>query len=168
MYISFIFIGVYLGYSIGVTPIIGYNYGAGNKEELQNIFKKSLILISIAAITLTGIAELLSRTFANIFVSYDKELLNMTALAIRIFSISFLISGFNIFVSSLFTALNNGLISAVISFLRSIVFENLMIFLIPAILGVNGIWSAVIFAELFALIVSVICLIRNRSKYEYI
>lgn len=168
MYISFIFIGVYLGYSIGVTPIIGYNYGAGNKEELQNIFKKSLILISIAAITLTGIAELLSRTFANIFVSYDKELLNMTTLAIRIFSISFLISGFNIFVSSLFTALNNGLISAVISFLRSIVFENLMIFLIPAILGVNGIWSAVIFAELFALIVSVICLIRNRSKYEYI
>lgn len=168
MYISFIFVGVYMGYSIGVTPIIAYNFGADNKDELKNIFKKSLIIIAMAAVVLTSVAELSSRTLAGIFVSYDQELLDLATFAIRVYVISFLISGFNIFASALFTALNNGLISALISFLRTLLFENSMVFIIPAIFGVSGIWSSIIFAECFAIIVSIICLVKNNSKYEYV
>ena len=117
---------------------------------------------------MTIIAEITSKILASIFVSYDIELLNMTANAIRIFSISYLISGFNIFSSSFFTALNNGIVSAAISFLRTLLFQIAMIFILPAIWGVNGIWLAVVFAEILALIVSIIFLYINREKYQYI
>lgn len=168
MYVGFIFTGTYLGYSIGTAPIIGYHYGAGNTDELKNLLKKSIKLIAITSLIMTIISEITSKILASIFVSYDIELLEMTANAIRIFSISYLISGFNIFSSSFFTALNNGLVSAVISFLRTLVFQIAMIFILPAIWGVNGIWLAVSFAEILALIVSTIFLIINREKYQYI
>ena len=167
MYVSFIFIGTYLGYSIGTAPIISYHYGAGNTEELKCLLKKSLILIGITAIIMTGIAELSSRLLASIFVSYDLEVLNMTTTAIRLFSISFIIIGFNIFASSFFTALNNGLVSAIISFLRTSVFQVIAIVVLPLIWGLDGIWFAVVVAELFSLIVSIIFLICNRKKYKY-
>ena len=167
MYVGFIFVGTYLGYSIGTAPIIGYNYGAGNTDELKSLFKKSFKLIGITALVLTGLAEILSRPLASIFVSYDAELLDMTTNAIRLFAITYIISGFNIFTSSLFTALNNGAVSAAISFLRTIVFQISMIFILPAILGVNGIWLAVVVAEFLALIVSIIFLIVKRKKYQY-
>lgn len=111
MYISLIFTGVYMGYSIGTTPIIGYNYGAQNKHEIKNLLKKSLLIILMAALILTGAAELTSGILAEIFVGYNKELLNLTTKAIRIFSLSFIISGFNIYASSFFTGLNNGIVS---------------------------------------------------------
>lgn len=167
MYVGFIFIGTYLGYSVGTAPIISYHYGAGNTDELKDLLKKSLRLIIITSIVLTGIAEISSRLLASIFVSYDLELLNMTTNALKIFAISYLISGFNIFSSSFFTALNNGVVSAIISFLRTLVFEVATILILPLIWGISGIWSAVIFAELFALIVSIIFLIINKKKYQY-
>lgn len=168
MYVGFIFTGTYLGYSIGTAPIVGYHYGAGNTYELKNLLKKSIKLIGVTSVTMTIIAEITSKILASIFVSYDIELLNMTANAIRIFSISYLISGFNIFSSSFFTALNNGIVSAAISFLRTLLFQIAMILILPAIWGVNGIWIAVVFAEILALIVSIIFLVINREKYKYI
>lgn len=168
MYVGFIFSGTYLGYSIGSAPIIGYHYGAGNIEELKNLFKKSLKLLAITSVVMTLTAELLSKPLASIFVSYDVDLLTMTTTAIRIFAISYLISGINIFASSFFTALNNGLVSAVISFLRTLVFQITMIFVLPLIWGLNGIWLAVVVAEVLALVVSGVFFVRNRGKYEYI
>lgn len=168
MYVGFIFVGTYLGYSVGSAPIIGYHYGAGNKDELKNLFKRSLKLISITSIVMTILAEILAKPLASVFVSYDKELLEMTVNAIRIFSISYIISGINIFASSFFTALNNGIVSAAISFLRTLLFQVAMILILPVVWGLNGIWLAVVFAEVFALIVSSIFLALNRKKYEYI
>lgn len=167
MYVGFIFSGTYIGYSIGTAPIIGYHYGAGNKEELKSLLKRSLKLIIITSIVMTTLAELSSEILAGIFVSYDVELLKITTNAIKIFSISYIISGVNIFASSFFTALNNGVVSAAISFFRTLLFQIAMILILPAIWGINGIWLAVVVAEILALIVSIIFLIGNRKKYEY-
>ena len=168
MYVSFIFSGTYIGYSIGSAPIVGYHYGAENTKELKSLLKKSLKLLTITSIVMTVIGELLAKPLAGIFVSYDANLLDMTTNAIRIFSISYLISGINIFASSFFTALNNGVVSAAISFLRTLLFQIAMIFILPLIWDLNGIWLAVVFAEIFALIVSVVFFIVNRKKYQYI
>lgn len=167
MYVAFIFSGTYIGYSIGTAPIIGYHYGAENTEELKSLLKKSLKLIGITSIVMTVLAEILSKLLASIFVSYDAGLLEMTTRAIRLFSISYIISGFNIFASSFFTALNNGPVSAAISFLRTLVFQITTIFILPAIWGIDGIWLAVVVAELLSLIVSGAFIIRNRTKYQY-
>lgn len=168
MYVGFIFSGTYLGYSVGIAPVIGYHYGAKNIDELKSIYKKSHKILLITGIVMTLLAELLAPILAGIFVSYDQELLNMTINAIRLFSISYIISWFNIFASSFFTALNDGFVSALISFLRTLVFQIIMIFLIPSLLGLNGIWISVVFAELLAFIVSIACYILNRKKYQYI
>ncbi len=148
MYVGFIFSGTYLGYSIGSAPIVGYHYGAENKDELKSLFKKSIILIAVTSLVMTGLAEILSKLLASIFVSYDESLLRITTTAIRLFSTSYIISGFNIFASSFFTALNNGVVSAAISFMRTLVFQIIMIYLLPVIWGINGLWLAVTFAEL--------------------
>lgn len=168
MYVGFIFIGTYVGYSVGSAPIISYHYGAENKEELKNLFTKSLKLIGITSIVMTLLAEILAKPLASIFVSYDKQLLDMTIIAIRLYSISYIISGINIFGSSFFTALNNGLVSAIISFLRTLVFQILAILIFPAIWGLNGIWLAIVFAEGLSLIISAIFLVANRKKYQYL
>ncbi len=167
MYVGFIFSGTYLGYSIGTAPIIGYHYGAENNDELKSLLKKSIILIAVTSLVMTGLAELLSKLLASIFVSYDEGLLNLTTNAIRLFSTSYLISGFNIFSSSFFTALNNGFVSAAISFLRTLVFQVIMIFLLPLIWGINGIWLAVTIAELLSLFVCIMFLVKNKKKYKY-
>ena len=167
MYVGFIFTGTYLGYSLGSAPIIGYHYGAGNKDELKNLLKKSLKLLLITSITLTAFAELLAKPLSRIFVNYDAELLAMTTNAIRLFAISYLISGLNIFASSFFTALNNGAVSATISFLRTFIFQIAMIYILPTFMGINGIWLAVVVAEMLALVVSILFFIFNRKKYDY-
>lgn len=156
-----------MGYALGVAPIVGYNFGAENKEELKSLLKKSIILISTTSVIMTGLAEILSKLLASVFVSYDENLLNMTTNAIRLFSMSYLISGLNIFASSFFTALNNGFVSAAISFFRTLVFQIAMIYILPLILEINGLWLAVVFAEILALIVSVTFFIKNRKKYQY-
>lgn len=168
MYVGFIFSGTYLGYCVGVAPIVGYHYGAANTAELKNLFKKSLFLLSSAAVVLTACAELLSSVLAGIFVGYNQDLHNMTTNAIQLFALSYIISGINIFASAFFTALNNGLVSAVISFMRTLVFQIAFIFILPELLGLNGIWLAVVGAEICSLIISVSFFVANRKKYKYV
>lgn len=163
MYVGFIFVGTYLGYSVGVAPIIGYHYGAGNTDEL-----KSLFLLTSAAVVLTACAELLSSVLAGIFVGYNQDLHDMTTNAIQLFALSYIISGINIFASAFFTALNNGLVSAIISFLRTLVFQVAFIFILPILLDLNGIWLAVVGAEICSLIISVSFFVANRKKYKYV
>lgn len=168
MYVGFIFSGTYLGYCVGVAPIVGYHYGAANTAELKNLFKKSLFLLSSAAVVLTACAELLSSILAGIFVGYNQDLHNMTTNAIQLFALSYIISGINIFASAFFTALNNGIVSAVISFMRTLVFQIAFIFILPELLGLNGIWLAVVGAEICSLIISVSFFVANRKKYKYV
>ena len=168
MYVNFIFVAVFLGYSIGSAPIVSYHYGAGNRTELQGLFRKSLWLVGIMSVVLTAAAILLARPLSLIFVSYDPELLSTTIRAFSIYSVSFLLVGFNIFASSFFTALNDGLTSALISFGRTLVFEVVAVLVLPLFLGIDGVWSAVIAAEGMALVLSLVCLVRNRKKYGYV
>ena len=167
MYVQFIFISMFIGYVVGTAPIIGYNYGAKNTSELRNMFKKSTILTSSAGIVLTVSAFLLANPLSYIFVGYDKELYELTARAFKLFSVSFLFAGVNIFASSLFTALNNGLISAIISFLRTLVFQVISVMLLPLIFGTDGIWYSIAVAEVFAFIISAVFVVLNRKKYNY-
>ena len=167
MYANFIFAAVFFGYSIGSAPIVSYHYGAGNHDELKNLFRKSLTLVSICGILLTITAQIIASPIARIFVGYDKELFQMTYTGFRLFCVTFLINGFNIFGSSFFTALNNGLISAVISFLRTLVFQLGVVFILPVFFGINGIWLSVATAELLTLFVTITFLIRKRQEYHY-
>lgn len=168
MYVSFVFSGTYIGYSIGIAPIVGYHYGSGNTPELKSLLKKSIFLTAISSIVLTLLAEILAPALGKIFVGYDVNLLNITINAIRIFSLAFVIQGFNIFASAFFTALNNGFVSALMSFMRTLVFQVIMIFVLPEILGVTGIWLSILVAETLALIVCVVLFALNRKKYNYI
>lgn len=167
MYVSFIFAAVYIGYSIGTAPIVGYNYGAQNHEELRNIRVKSMRSMLIGGVIMVTLAELLAPVLAGIFVGYDKELFDMTVHAFRLFSFTFLLSGFNIWCSSFFTALNNGAISAAVSFLRTLVFQLAAVLILPIFFKLDGVWFSVAFAEVCAFIISVIFLIAKRKKYNY-
>ncbi len=167
MYTNFIFLGVFFGYAIGASPIIGYHYGTGEKKELKNVFSKSFILIAITSVVMTILAEILAKPLAMIFASYDAELLEITIHAIKIYSISFLVMGFNIFGSSLFTALNDGLTSALISFFRTLLFQIVSVIILPMVLGLDGIWFSITCAELLALALTAFCIIKNRKKYGY-
>lgn len=167
MYVNFIFLAIFFGYSIGSAPIIGFHYGADNQDELKNLLRRSLILISIFAVTMTASAILLARPLSAIFVSYDADLMSMTVRAFLIYSLSFLVCGFNIFGSSFFTALNNGLISAAISFFRTLVFQSVTVLILPEFLGLDGIWWSIVAGEVGALVLTVICLILNKKRYHY-
>ncbi len=167
MYVQFIFVAIYIGYSIGVAPIVGYHFGAQNHAELKNLLKISTLLMIFSGIALTASALLLSSPLAHIFVGYDKELFNLTCHAFKLFSFAFLFAGFNIFASSFFTALSNGGISAAISFLRTLLFQTSSVLFLPLIFGVDGIWYAITAAEIFASCISVLFLVMNRKKYKY-
>ena len=167
MYLGFIFNAIYIGYAIGTAPMIGYHYGAENHGELKNIFKKSLFLNLVAGLIMMALSVVLAQPLSSIFVGYDAELLSFTTNAMRIFSFAFIFSGINIFTSSFFTALNNGLISAAVSMCRTLVFQIACVFVLPLFWGVNGIWLSLIVAELLALIICVICLLTNKKKYQY-
>lgn len=167
MYVNFIFISIFLGYSIGSAPIIGYHYGADHREELQGLFRKSLTLVGSGGVLLTGLALTLATPLATIFVGYDPLLLELTARGLRLYSISFLFVGFNIFSSAFFTALNDGLVSALISFLRTLLFQTAAVLLLPIFVGVDGIWLAIVAAEVTALGVSAFFLIWKRNTYHY-
>lgn len=167
MYVQFIFAAVYIGYSIGTAPIVGYNFGAQNHDELKNLRRKSIKIVLIAGVLMVCLAELLAGVLARIFVSYDETLFDMTVGAFRLFSFAFLLSGFNIWCSSFFTALNNGAISAAVSFIRTLVFQLAMVLILPGILGLNGVWLSVPFAEVCAFVICLIFLIAKRKKYDY-
>ena len=167
MYVNFIFVAVFIGFTIGSAPIIGYNHGAQNHAELQNLFRKSLVVVGAFAAIMTATALLLAKPLSSIFVGYDPVLLEMTVLGFGIYSLSFLLCGFNIFGSSLFTALNNGLISAVISFVRTLIFQIAAVLLLPLIFGLNGIWWAIVVSEGVALILTIFCFAKFKGRYHY-
>lgn len=167
MYVNFIFCSAFIGYSIGVTPIIGYNYGADNKKELNSVLKKSLIIIAATSAIMFALATSLHYPLSAIFVGYDKELFEMTRRGFLICSTIFLIMGFNIFGSSFFTALNNGLVSAIISFMRTLFFQVICILTLPLLWKLDGVWAANVFAEILALGVTLSLFMAYRKKYGY-
>lgn len=167
MYIQFIFIAIFIGYTIGTGPIISYHYGAGNHKELKNLLKKSLFLVSTAGITMMFLALVLAGPLSQVFVGYDKELYELTKHAFRMFAFSFILAGVNIFASSFFTALNNGGVSAAISFMRTLVFQIVSVLVLPLFFGLDGIWYSITVAEILAFCVSLLFLIINRRKYHY-
>lgn len=167
MYVSMIFQAIFIGYAVGVAPVIGYHYGAKNTQELTGLLKRSLALIAICAAAMFAAGESLSAPLSRMFVGYDRELFAMTKHAFAIFSFSFLFSGFSIFGSSFFTALNDGLTSALISFLRTLVFQVAAVLLLPLIWGLDGIWLSIVGAEATALIVTTLFLIQKRKRYGY-
>ncbi len=168
MYVAWIFTSIFIGYSVGVSPVIAFQYGARNHDELKNLFKKSITLIAAAGVVLVIAAHAAAPVLSGIFVGYDEALYAMTLNAFNIYSWAFLICGFNMFGSSLFTALNNGPVSAMISFGRTLVFQLGALIILPRILGINGIWSAVIVAEVMALVLTAGCVIGFRKKYRYL
>lgn len=167
MYVQFIFVAIYIGYAIGCAPITGYHFGAQNHGELKNMLRKSAFLSAISGVVLTILAIVLSSPLAKLFVGYDEELYELTRHAFSLFAYSFLLAGFNIFTSSFFTALNNGAVSAAISFMRTLIFQTSSVLILPIFLGVDGIWWAITVAEVFAFILSLIFLFAKREKYHY-
>lgn len=168
MYIQFFFIAIFIGYSIGSAPIISYHYGASNHGELQNMLRKSLVLMSAAGVVMMLLAQGLASPLAHIFVGYDPELFAMTKHAFKLFSFSFILAGINIFASSFFTALNNGGISAAISFLRTLVFQMLSVLILPLLFALDGIWLAITVAEVFAFLISTIFIFAKNGQYHYL
>ncbi len=167
MYVGFIFAAIYIGYAIGCAPLIGFNYGAGNKSELKNLLRMSIFALSVTGVAMTIASFALARPLSSIFVGYDAELCDMTVVGMRFYSFSFLLCGFNIFGSAFFTALGNGLVSALISFLRTLVFQCLSVAILPVFFGLNGVWSAIIVAELASLALTIVFMLANAGRYGY-
>lgn len=167
MYVNMIFLAAFIGYSVGTAPVIGYHFGAENHSELRNLLKKSLIIIGTFAVVMLIAAECLAKPLATVFVGYDAELLALTLHGFLIYSFSFLFAGIAIYGSSFFTALNNGLVSALISFLRTLVFQIAAVLIFPLIWGIDGIWISIVVAEMMAAIVTLLFLLGLRKKYHY-
>lgn len=167
MYVQFIFISIYIGYSIGCAPVVSYHFGAQNHGELKNLLGKSVLLMGCTGVALTALAMALADLLSRLFVGYDAGLFALTSHAFRLFAWSFLLAGFNIYASGFFTALNNGGISAAISFLRTLVFQSASVLILPIFLDVDGIWWAITVAEVFAFLISVTFLLAKRGKYHY-
>lgn len=167
MYVSLVFAAAFIGYSIGTAPVIGYHNGAENHTELQGLLRKSLILTGSFGICMVVAAELLAVPLARIFVGYDSALMAFTVTGFRIFGLSFVFMGFAIFGSGFFTALNDGLTSALISFLRTLVFEIAAVIVLPLIWGIYGVWISIVFAEFMAFVLTGLFLVAKRKKYHY-
>jgi len=167
MYVGFFFAAVFIGYDQGMSQIVAYNYGAGNKPELKSLLRKSIVIVFVSGVLICSLSEAFSGTIAGFFFGFDEELCSLTARALRIYMLSFIICGLNMFASAWFTALNNGAVSAAAAFARTLVFELSAVFVMPLILGIDGIWTAVNVAEFLALILSVILLLSFRKRYGY-
>lgn len=167
MYVSMIFSAAFMGYSIGIAPVVGYHHGARNFEELKGLLKKSLIMIGTFGVVMILAAELLATPLARIFVHYDTQLMDLTVSGFRIFSLAFGFMGFAIFASGFFTALNDGVTSAIISFLRTLVFQVSAVLLLPMVWGIDGVWFSIVAAEFMSVVFGVMFLILKRKKYHY-
>ncbi len=167
MYVNFIFIAAFIGYSVGIAPIVSYHFGAQNNTELKSLLKKSVMIIGIFSVAMLILGEVLAKPLSLLFVGYDAGLLSLTLRGFTIFSFSFLFAGFAIFGSAFFTALNDGLTSAIISFLRTLVFQVAAVIALPVIFGIDGIWFSLIVAEVMATVMTVIFLIAKKKKYKY-
>lgn len=167
MYVNFIFQAIFMGYSVGSAPIVGFNYGSGNKKELKSILGKGIRIIVVGAFAMFVLGQVLARPLAQVFVGYDKELFDITVAGFMIFSCSFLFSGFPILGSSFFTALSDGLTSALISFLRTLVFQVAAVLILPVFFKLTGVWMSVVVAEFLAMIATIIFLVAKKKKYGY-
>lgn len=167
MYTNFIFIGCLFGYAMGAAPIASFNHGAANHTELKNVFWCSMKLIVLSSVIMTIASILAAKPLAMVFAGKNESLLSMTIHAIRIYSVCYLFAGINIFGSSFFTALNNGLLSALISFMRVLVLQVAFVMVLPVLFQINGIWMSIVMAELCALVITLICLLKNRDRYQY-
>ncbi len=167
MYVNFVFISAFIGYSVGTAPIVGFHFGALNRDELKNLLKRSTVIIGIFALVMFVLAQVLAYPLASVFVGYDEVLMDMTLQAFKIFSFGFLFAGFAIYGSGFFTALNDGLTSAVISFLRTLVFQIAAVLILPVFFEIDGIWLSSVATEFVAASVSVIFIIAKRKKYGY-
>ncbi len=167
MYVNFIFTAVFFGFAMGTGPVVSYNFGAQRHTELKGLLKKSLVIVMIFGAVMFGLSQLLATPLVNLFVGYDQSLMNMTEHGFRIYSVAFLLMGFSIYGSAFFTALNNGLVSAFISFVRTLVLETSTVLLLPLWFGIDGVWSAIIVAESCSLILTAILLVAFRKKYRY-
>lgn len=167
MYVSMIFSSAFIGYSIGSAPIVSYHYGSQNYTELKGLRKKSLTIIACFAVCMVIAAELLASPLAKIFVGYDSELLALTISGFRVFALSFAFMGFAIYGSGFFTALNDGLTSALISFLRTLVFQVAAVMILPLIWGIDGVWISIVAAEFMASVLTIGFLVAKRKKYHY-
>lgn len=165
MYLAFIFAAVFIGYNMGISQVISFNYGAGNTAELRSLLHKSLVLIGIGGTFMTVLAETSAPLLARIFVGYDRELCSLTVHATRIYMLSFIICGFNMFTSAWFTALNNGIVSAVAAFVRTLVFELSAVFILPSVFGIDGIWYSINAAEIMSLVLSFSLIFGFRRRY---
>ena len=168
MYVNMIFIAIFFGYCMGTSPIIGYHYGAKNTDELRNIFKKSMVLMTLVSIAMMILAEVLAKPLAFIFTSYDLQLMQLTIEAFRIYSISFVFSGIGIFGSSMFTALNNGLISAILSIERTVILQVVFVYALPLLWGIDGVWWSIVFAEGISMVITLAFILVYRKRYQYI
>ena len=167
MYAAFLFVAVFVGYAVGSAPIVSFHYGARNHAEVHNLYSKSLRLIGVVAVVMTGISMVFIPYVSRIFVGYDASLLALTNRAFRLYALSFLIMGFNVYASSFFTALGDGVTSALISFLRTMLFQVIAIIVLPMLLDIDGIWLAITAAELAALAVSVTMFITKDKVFHY-
>ncbi|MCM1024777.1 MAG: MATE family efflux transporter, partial [Prevotella sp.] len=167
MYVQFVFAAIFIGYSMGSAPVISYHFGAGSSGELKSLLKKSNVLMFAAGAAMAVSAQILASPLAKLFVGYNPELLDMTVRALRISTVSFVIVGFNVFASSFFTALNDGGVSAAISFLRTFIFKMAAIMLLPLLFKLDGIWLADVTAEIFSFAISLIFLFAKKNKYRY-
>lgn len=167
MYVNFTFLAAFIGYSVGSAPVISYHYGAQNHSELKNLRKKSMVIISFFALLMFVMAEIFAYPLSHVFVGYDKALMDMTLRGFLIFSFSFLFAGFAIFGSGFFTALNDGLTSAIISFLRTMIFQIAAVMLLPLIWELDGIWISIVVAEVMAVIITAVFLVIKQKKYGY-
>lgn len=167
MYVSMIFSAAFIGYSIGTAPVISYHYGAGNSSELKNLLRKGLLLMGVFGLSMSVSAEVFAVPLSRIFVGYDRKLLELTVSGFQIFALSFLFMGFGIFASGFFTALNDGVTSAVISFFRTLVLQTAAVMILPVFMGINGVWISVVAAEFMAVILGAVFLIGKRNRYHY-
>ncbi len=167
MYVDFVFVAAFLGFSVGSAPVVSFHYGAANHQELQNVFRKSMTVVAVTSLAMVVLSEGLCRPLSAAFVGYDPELMALTVSGFRLFALSYLFCGVSIFASSFFTALCNGLISALISFLRSFLLRGGLVFLMPLLLGEDGIWISVVVAEGLGAIVSLGLLALLRRRYHY-
>ena len=167
MYVNFVFMAIFIGFAIGTAPLTGFNFGADNRPELKNLFRKSMVVLAAFSVAMAVAAVVLAKPLSTVFVSYDPRLYDMTVRGFMIYALSFLFSGFNLFGSSMFTALNNGLVSAVLSFFRTLIFQTGAVLLLPLVLELEGVWLSVAVGELGAAVLTVICMIRYRKRYHY-
>ena len=167
MYVSMLFSAAFIGYSVGTAPVIGFHFGAQDRGELHSLRVKSFTIIACFSVSMVILAQALAAPIGRIFVSYDRELFDLTVSGFRIFALSFLFMGFAIFGSGFFTALSDGLTSALISFLRTLVFETACVLLLPLVLGINGIWWSIVIAELMASLLCFLFVALKKKKFGY-